>query len=502
MTQPILLTDAQMRQFITEGYLLLHADFAPEFHAAVQANLNEVYQNEGNPGNNILPRIPELQSVFDHPVVQGALTSVLGEGYMMHPHRHGHFNKQAEAGGWHKDSYWGHQKVRNHRPWWAMIFYFPQDVSVEMGPTGIMPGTQTYQSRVFDRDETAEEVKSAGPAGTLAIVHYDIWHRATANISGKDRYMLKFQFMRTAIPVEASWNHTEAEWSTPAELSAAVQQHEVVWRDIWNWLTGNSSAGTTEAVADRDAAQAAKWMQELQSEDQTVRAKAADELGLLGAAAQAAAPLLAQQLEAGYEPLALNAAYALGRMGERGIAELLQALSHPTKAVSRAAGYGLSIAGKAAVQGLIEQVTQQPSVNAANHAAFALGEIGAEAAEAVPALAALHSHADENVRRTAVESLGMIGTPHEAVVAGLERGLKDADSQVRFNAATALARLGSKAEHAVPAIEQALQDENRYVRATAAEALYYVGTEKAKNALLKFLRTARWCATTTPQNTF
>ncbi|MDF2715118.1 MAG: Phytanoyl-CoA dioxygenase [Paenibacillus sp.] len=113
-----LLTDDQMRQFITNGYLLLKTDFPKPFHEALVGQLSEVYRSEGNPGNNLLPRIPQLQKVFDHPVVKGALTSVLGEGYMMHSHRHGHFNNSPKPGGWHKDSYWGYKRMRNHRPWW------------------------------------------------------------------------------------------------------------------------------------------------------------------------------------------------------------------------------------------------------------------------------------------------------------------------------------------------------------------------------------------------
>ncbi len=191
-----------MRKFVSEGFLLLNTDFPQEFHDGLLEKLNDVYQNEGNPGNNILPRIPELQKkVFDHPAVTGALTSVLGCGYMMHPHRHGHFNKVSDPGGWHKDSYWGHSKIRNHHSWWAMIFYFPQECTIDMGPTGVMPGSQNHQSRYFESDETAEEVKAAGRAGTFALVHYDIWHRSNANLAGKDRYMLKFQFVRTQLPL-------------------------------------------------------------------------------------------------------------------------------------------------------------------------------------------------------------------------------------------------------------------------------------------------------------
>ena len=73
---PVLLTDEQMRAFITKGYLVLKTDFSPEFHEKLMEELNHVYEEEGNPGNNLLPRVPELQKVFNHPAVDGALQSV------------------------------------------------------------------------------------------------------------------------------------------------------------------------------------------------------------------------------------------------------------------------------------------------------------------------------------------------------------------------------------------------------------------------------------------
>ncbi|CDN42712.1 hypothetical protein [Paenibacillus sp. P22] len=114
--KPALLTDEQMKAFIRDGVLLLQTDFPQEFHDGLVSQLNEVYNEEGNPGNNILPRIRDLQKVFDHPVVTGALTSVLGPDYLLHTHRHGHFNASPQPGGWHKDSYWGYDRMRNHHP--------------------------------------------------------------------------------------------------------------------------------------------------------------------------------------------------------------------------------------------------------------------------------------------------------------------------------------------------------------------------------------------------
>ena len=45
-------------------------------------------------------------------------------------------------------------------------------------------------------------------AGTVVIIHYDIWHKATLNKSNINRYMFKFQFVRLTDPLLPSWNHS------------------------------------------------------------------------------------------------------------------------------------------------------------------------------------------------------------------------------------------------------------------------------------------------------
>lgn len=75
---PILLDDAAVRRFIIDGYLVLRPELPGEFHTSVYRHIEEVLAGSGNPRNNLLPRVPELQQVFDHPVVDGALRSILG----------------------------------------------------------------------------------------------------------------------------------------------------------------------------------------------------------------------------------------------------------------------------------------------------------------------------------------------------------------------------------------------------------------------------------------
>ena len=77
-----LLDDSHMQSFIADGYTVVKTDLPTDFHQSVYGQIEEVLAAEGNPGNNLLPRIPDLQQVFDQPEVAGALTSILGAGVL------------------------------------------------------------------------------------------------------------------------------------------------------------------------------------------------------------------------------------------------------------------------------------------------------------------------------------------------------------------------------------------------------------------------------------
>lgn len=469
MTQshkPVLLTDDQMKAFIRDGVLLLKTDFPRSFHEGLVAQLNEVYGEEGNPGNNILPRIRDLQKVFDHPIVTGALTSVLGPDYLLHTHRHGHFNASAQPGGWHKDSYWGYGRMRNHHPWWAMIMYFPQDTPLELGPTGIFPGTQYLDSRCFQEEDPAAEVTAKGEAGTFALIHYDVWHRSTANLLGQPRYMLKFEFMRTSAPAAPTWNNVNPEWMEGADDDSVISSQESIWKENWAWLSGRIGSLADSLPHDSAGIDA--------------------EVGQLGGT---------------NEPAALNAAYRLAARGANGIAALLKALRNEDDVLSRRAAYGLSAAGEGAVSGLTKSLDDF-NETVALHAAFALGELRELASASVPKLSALLNSSSAQLRRQAVDSLGLIARPAEEIVPALIRGLRDEDDQVRFMAALSLIRLKGEAVDAVPELAEALNDPNRYVRGHAAEALRYIDSDEARQILFRELFNLRWCSDTTKASTF
>ena len=418
--------------------------FPRPFHQSVYAQAEKIFSTQGNPGNDILPAIPQLADLFSHPAVTGALTSILGPGYMMHPHRHCHLtppHKSAQRH--HQDSYEDDQNVRHHRTRWAMAFYYPQDVTAEMGPTSVLPASQYYTSR--NQAEKQDELLLCGEAGAVTIVHYDLWHRATSNRSDRNRFMMKFLFCRMQEPTAPSWDCTNPSWSE----SAAGEELPQLWRSVWNWHAGN----------------------ELSCERQD--------------GAKECSPLAADSVNGPHEQGAilseagqLEQVYRLSRQGEPGAAELAerlaeeaielldlnQAAQHTNPSQLRS-NFGLSAQGADAVPFLLKSLDSADwPLRAA--AADVLGDIGIPASHAVPRLLDRLDDDSEWVRRNATEALGNIASP-EAVPRLAHLLTQDTCHFVRHNAALSLAKIGPESRNAIPALERALQDDNLYVRENA-----------------------------------
>lgn len=491
-----LLTDEQMRDYITRGYLVLKTGLPKSAHDRIYQRTTEVFDSEGNPGNNILPRVPELNQVFADPTLRGALTSVLGPDHIMHSHRHCHVNRgPGEGGGVHRDSYWGYQRMRNHRTRWAMLFYYPQDCPEEIGPTGVVPGSHTYASK--ESWEPLEDIlPCVGEAGTAVLVHFDIWHRACPNLLEKTRFMMKFQFTRMSEPTTPTWNNRSPRWPGG---NGSGDRHSGMWQKMWNWHRGEPFADVgAAAVSEADA------LSQLTSEDLPRRMEAVGALGRPEASDRALSAL-DQALRDTAEPVRLNAAYALAAAGD--VDRLVACLDDSFEPSRQDAAYGLAASGPGANGPAAEPALVAACGDAAEsrraHAAFALGEMGAHVGTAAAAaVAALVTDESESVRRNAADALSTMTAHADHAVPALTRLMADDSGQVRFDAAYGLARHGGAAAPATEALIAALQDDNRYVRNHSAAALRSIGTPQATAALVDFLELSRWCPITTKDSTF
>ena len=532
-----LLNDEQIRHFIVNGYVNVTADVPTHIHETIYDKTDELFASatdfrgdgQHNPLNNILPLVPELQFVLESPEVRGALTSVLGNGYVMHPHRHCHPNfsggaPRAKENGeerlmmpLHKDGHAGGKRPRHRTPRWAILFYYPQPCLAEQGPTCIIPGTQYIREFMLDGERQRHEphaeggngtrllsenflnrnlVPMSGELGTVWIMHFDMVHSFLQNYVSLNRYGMKFVFMRTEQPTAPSWDSESPIWQPP-EVNHVPYDAEILWTYIWNWMYGKTGLYETDrpnAAMDIDTAVAA-----LKTDDTTARMEAANTLGFMRKGAADAVPALVDALEDDYEPMRRNAIYALGAIGKPAVQPLIDALAAEKEAFDMEpilhicdAAHGLAAIGAPAVPALIAAL-QDERENVRASAAYALGEMGLVAAGAVDGLIALLTDESEEVRRHATSALGMIKEPVPKTVPALVRVLEDReDTDLAFFAAQALTRIGPDAPEAVPALQEALVSESAYVRGFSSEALSRIGTAEALQALVPFLRTARW----------
>ena len=448
-----LLTDDQVRHFIVNGYVIVNTDLPASFHDFIYERTEAVFEKEGNPGNNLLPRIPEIQAVFDDKWVIGGLISVLGEDYYMQPHRHSHFNQpKSEGQQMHQDSgkEWSHHTRR------LLAFYYPQDTPLELGPTAIVPGSHYYNTP--DGTTVSNEFPVCGKAGTVAIVNYDLWHRAMPNRTDKNRYMMKFLFARMSEPQSPSWNSEKTEWEQSEPIGNSI--HQKMFQHVWDWHYGKTNG------------------------DMPTNGRSMESV-----------PELIKGLENDSESIGLSAAYALSEFGESVVPALMEAFEDKSEAMRRNAYYALSAMGAPAVDPLIGSLGHLNS-QVRETAAEALGDIGSPAQTAVPALVATLEDESERVRFHAVEALGTISQQESTAIPALSAALRDENERVRQDATLALARIGPHAADAVGALEGVFSDGNLYVRGDAVYALYRIDTPEAQEILFRFLMRARWCPLT------
>ena len=453
-----LLNDAQMRHFIVNGFVTVTTELPAQFHDAVYEKTVSVFDKEGNPGNNLLPRIPEIQQVFDDPNVSGALTSLLGPDYYMQPHRHPHYNPPGSKGqGMHQDGgkRWSHHTRR------LLVFYYPQDTPIELGPTGVVPMSHYFSTS--EGSGVSPEQPITGEAGTVAFANYDLWHRAMPNSSEKKRYMMKFLYARMSEPQEPTWANKETDWANGTFVGPADYQE--MFRHLWNWH---------RAVEDSDT-------------NGTSNGESLS--GLISA------------LNSTSESTGLQAAYELPRFGEKAVPALVRCLQDESEMTRRNACYALNAVGTPTVEALQEALKDSREY-VRDNAAEALGDLGNKAEPVVPALVEMLKDASGSVRSHTIEALGTTSQSSAIAVPGLVKALEDPHDGARRNAVFALARIGKDADGAVEGLQNVLFDDNRYVRGDAVHALYRIGTPAAKSVLIRYLATTRWCPLTSKESTF
>ncbi len=522
----IKLDDEQVRRFICDGVIVLDSGVAPAVHQQIFDKIQWNNTREFNMGNNVLPRVAELQQVLDAPVIHGALQSILGDDYMLHPHRFMHANEPLDESdrtrsltgyehgppvgegsngnsAWHQDGHIPMSRPRYHVPRLAMVLYFPQDTPVERGPTRVIPGTH-LQPYLRKSDYPFAFVSDRIKAGTCLLIAFDIAHAALSNRTDSSRYMLKFIFLRTRKPVGPSWDGGEFEWE-PSKTRLGRYDHSKAWSYIWDWMRGAPRFANRNPAASNDVR---KWIGLLHDTDQEVRLEAIYQLAGIGA--DAIAPLRESLLQNAGQQREFTTQY---RMDEHGayvpIGDPNERRWNEVAYTLQDEAYALGAMGEIAVRPLTDLLRHDDAWIKIN-AAFALGEIGAPAARAMPELAKLLDHELHQVARATLDATGCIGTNIGVALPAIRKlltvnnpvwqkgmGKNDRDGQigVRFNALYALLNSDAPMDELDDVLVACLDDDNGHVQAMALEALARPRGGEDRPGLrhsLDYLKTHRW----------
>jgi len=223
MSEPILLSSAQMASFVARGFLRFDAAVPAEINAQFMAEAGEV--PELADGGKIMdvfsdtlaashiPEVPAgtplaeayapesaITKLLALPLVRGALRSLLGEAPVFDHHfLHVTFPpRYYEAAKRENVSQHTHQDstIDPRLSFDVQVLYYPHAVTRPMGGTRFVPGTHLrkvsevalgrYQNMVGQQHMVCE-------AGTLLFLHHGVWHGGGVNLSDDVRFMFKIR---------------------------------------------------------------------------------------------------------------------------------------------------------------------------------------------------------------------------------------------------------------------------------------------------------------------
>jgi HEAT repeat protein len=233
------------------------------------------------------------------------------------------------------------------------------------------------------------------------------------------------------------------------------------------------------------------------------RVEAAHALGEIGASAAVAIPELTRALLEGPNPIRIEAATALARMGPLGMPGLKSALQSADPMLRRAAVTGIAAkpSADAEMARILLDTLDDPQDYVRYAASAGIGARGPELLPelvalarstdshrrfrvaqaflifranrqvAVPALVALCGDDDDTCRLQAVKTLGSFQLPNRQIVDALCGALKDRMPEIRVTAAYALSFARFQIRAVLPEILVALKDPSPIVRETSAAGL-------------------------------
>jgi len=333
-------------------------------------------------------------------------------------------------------------------------------------------------------------------AGSICLMHYDLWHRGSGRKSDRldalpVRYMIKLQYYRVCDPcsdqisVPSPWPRLSS--TGPGGRTRIIQE------EMLRWL-GGVPLSSKLALIDEECLELQSSIRNMQSDSEADRITAAYSLGCI-----ARSPCASVQHEA--------------------LARLAEAMNETAERYRRAAAFGLLAAGPVAESTLLALLHSASAEPIRKYALWALGEIDSVSPQVSQALLDASARRDGHIyqdpwteylaRATAIAALGLLaqrahraGDAQQALFCGVcgqlidlatpKHSMKDEEAeaeeededQIREEAAFSLLlacvaapRKAAGLSRLLPLLEHLASESerNRYVMGYAAEALLSLG---------------------------
>ncbi len=209
------LTDTQVIDFCRNGYLMLEGVVPDDVNRQAREAMDAQRAESGSLRQmaHLLKEDWFVDGVIRNPDATGAMRSLLGADYR-EPDWLLWFRGEGPepAGQWHidGDSKWGPQ-VRTLK--W---YYIPAAATSESGATVFVRGSHLVFNQVRSMahyDGLRGTWKAVGPAGSIYLTHFSIWHRRATCTTRGVRYMLTTSVNRTA-PPQRDWIREELDMNS------------------------------------------------------------------------------------------------------------------------------------------------------------------------------------------------------------------------------------------------------------------------------------------------
>lgn len=240
-----LLDAKQMAHFVTDGYLVMDEIVPKDINEAVHEELKN-YDRKTGP---YWFQSEAIRSVFELPLVQGAIESLVGETPV-----YDHSAVHIVGGGNHRGQMYHQDSVIDARPlgFDLQAFYFCHDAPDEMGPTLVLPGShlrRVSNGSIGRYKNIAGQRRLVCKAGTIALMHHGIWHCAQPNFTDTTRYMFKLRLR----PGQEQRNLFNTDGYDDPEVRTILNRGYKPWQGdqdradhvtrakLWRYVVGNDS---------------------------------------------------------------------------------------------------------------------------------------------------------------------------------------------------------------------------------------------------------------------